>query len=67
MPRITLSWSPDYEENKELDDVRLFQPNVDYSVEIPADTEVTYEAVCYHVDNWLRGCGFSISDKDYYQ
>ena len=60
MPRITFNWSPDYKSDKGSEvDVSLLEASVDYSIEIPEDATVIIDDIYVHVDNWLRGCGFS--------
>lgn len=59
MPRISFSWSPDYRsDDKNVTDVEFMEASVDYSIDVPEDSEITIDAIYSHVNNWLRGCGF---------
>lgn len=59
MPRITFSWSPDYNSDKDSDiDISMMEASVDYSIDVPEDAVVTVDDIYTHVNNWLRACGF---------
>ena len=62
MATITFNYAPNYEQKQS--EVRLIEPSLEYRVEIPdgALFQLQVEDVYYHVNNWLRGLGYVISE-----
>lgn len=61
MPYLTFSYSPD-NDDKETD-VKMISPSLDYRLEIPASATLFVDDVHYHVNAWLRGLGYVISEE----
>lgn len=61
MPSISFSYAPAYEQSET--DVKSLAPCLEYRVEIPDNATLFVEDVYYHVNAWLRGLGYVISEE----
>ena len=61
MATITFNYTPTYEQ-KDTDDVKMLAPSLEYRVDIPENTTLFVDDVYYHVNAWLRGLGYVISE-----
>lgn len=61
MPSISFSYTPSYEHSET--DVKSLAPSLDYRVEIPDNATLFVDDVYYHVNAWLRGLGYVISEE----
>jgi hypothetical protein len=60
MPKITFSITADYDAVPV--EPMYIQPTVEYSIEIPKNTELTLSDLDAHYHNWLRALGYVIND-----
>jgi hypothetical protein len=58
MATITFIYSPDYEQNENIDDAALLTASVEYRVEIPKKVDLTIDDLYVHFNQWLRGLGY---------
>lgn len=62
MPSISFSYVPTF--NQAETEVKSLAPCLEYRVEIPDNATLFVDDVYYHVNAWLRGLGYVISDED---
>lgn len=58
MATITFTYSPDYQENENIDDASLLTASVEYRLEVPKKVILTTDDMYVHFDQWLRGLGY---------
>lgn len=60
MAAITFTYSPSYDQKDT--DAKMLTPSLEYRLEIPEHTTLFVDDVYYHVNAWLRGLGYVISE-----
>lgn len=58
MATLTFTYTPDYEQNENIDDASFLAASVEYKLEIPKKMELTIDDMYVHFDQWLRGLGY---------